>query len=83
MNVIDASVLADMISLAKRQITEDIGMNVVPTDVTSVAALHDHVDANTYGGLDDIDDDIDTVVAYGNAMHDALDRWLAAGRPTD
>jgi hypothetical protein len=33
------------------EILADVAAGVVPHDVASFAALHDHVDANTYGGL--------------------------------
>jgi len=39
----------------KAEILQDIADGVVPADVGSFSELHDHVDANCYGGLCDDD----------------------------
>lgn len=39
------------ISRAKREILDDMDSGRVPRDVQTFADLHDHVDANEYGGL--------------------------------
>lgn len=44
----------------KHEILNDVQHGVLPRLPATFAALHDHVDANTYGGLCDEHADIDT-----------------------
>ena len=39
------------IERSKMEILEDMSSGIVPTTVSSFSELHDHVDANEYGGL--------------------------------
>jgi hypothetical protein len=67
---------------AQQEILDDIASGRVPTSVTTFAELHDHVDANWYGGLFDleIDPSDDEQVEFGNDLQNRLDAWLRAGR---
>lgn len=77
---IDREKLDKAIAAAKAEITEDIRKGVVPETVGSFAELHDHVDANEYGGemVDRIYDDagLDAGCDFLNRLQDELDRWL-------
>ena len=76
-----------MVDRAKREINEDIATGRVPPTVASFAELHDHVDANTYGGLDlDAGGALDELMPHAlqtiaNAAQNELDAWIKAGRP--
>lgn len=83
-----AARIATAVALAKTEVLADIEAGRVPADVPTFAALHDHVDANEYGGLTDWpadggeDDGMwsgDTV-ADMNRVQSAVDGWLRAGR---
>lgn len=50
-------------------IEADIQAGIVPSGITDFADLHDYVDANCYGGSEDMLDELVTV--HGNE-HDAL-----------
>lgn len=69
------------IKRAKTEILNDIETGRVPATVTRFAELHDHVDANEYGGLCERDVDIDSLVGFGNELQRQVDLWLRAGRP--
>ena len=85
-----ADELAARIKRAKAEILADIGHGIVPADVAAFAKLHDHVDANEYGGLceepfysvirGDEDDPSEVSWAFGVLLQDAVDRWLRGGR---
>lgn len=76
-------VIASAVAQAKAEILADIADGTLPDDVATFSALHDHTDANLYGGL--CDDD-----AWGwwcgagfdasIAVQDQVDAWLVAGR---
>lgn len=72
--------------LAIDQITDDINLGNVPSSVSSFAELHDYVDANEYGGLDDVtivgELTMDEMIDLGNALQARLDAWIKAGRPS-
>lgn len=77
--------------MATEEIGGDINSGTVPATVTGFADLHDHVDANGYGGafdwptlVGDVDDDPEYVQAhcdFWNAVQDVCDLWIKAGRP--
>jgi hypothetical protein len=67
----------------KAEVLEDVGAGVVPADVASFGELHDHVDANCYGGAEEAweegDAGCDELCAYWNAAQGAVDEWIKAG----
>lgn len=70
------------IKRAKAEILDDIENGRVPADVTTFRELHDHVDANEYGGLcEDSPMSTRTLVVFGNELQRQLNLWLRAGRP--
>lgn len=85
-----ADELEARIARAKAEILADIGRGIVPAGVATFAELHDHVDANDYGGLTEEpfystlrgeeDDPSDESWAFGVLLQDAVDRWLRGGR---
>lgn len=96
MSTTTAPTVEQTVARAKREILEDIGVavshdgRVMPATVSTFSELHDYVDANTYGGMcdDEIVDSFGTDDAgndawtdHCNAVTDALDEWLRAGRP--
>jgi hypothetical protein len=66
---------------AQGEILADIARGLVPANVNRFSQLHDHVDANWYGGLFDIDLDGDAQADFGNELQNRLDAWLRAERP--
>lgn len=79
----------------KAEISADIAAGTVPATVATFGDLHDHVDANEYGGacgeylyrLSHTDDDLN---AFGEQYHDAVEAaqnacnaWLRSGRPAE
>lgn len=67
---------------AKAEILSDMREGKVPSTVRKFATLHDHVDANVYGGLCDIDCPLDGTRGTDrliNALQDDLDEWLKGG----
>jgi hypothetical protein len=81
------SVLADVelcltVERAKREVRADIATGTVPATVRTFSALHDHVDANGYGGAFEVPfEDTDEHLAFWNAVQTAVNDWLQAGRP--
>lgn len=77
--------LAAAIAKAKAQILEDVqaGEYAVtgPNGVKCFADLHNHIDANTLGGLADDDFPLEgeQQIEFGNALQSALDRWIREG----
>lgn len=67
------------IERGKREICADIAAGTVPVDVTEFAELHDHVDANYYGGLFETDLDGDELLNVGIIVQDALAGWMLQG----
>lgn len=69
-----------------QQIQHDIGWDInegkVPEDVRTFAQLHDHVDANEYGGACELVERIglDAAISIFNVAQAAVDEWLASGR---
>lgn len=79
--IIEAAVAA-AVERGKREIIEDVRAGRVPREVATFSELHDHVDANEYGGLCDPDtpefmwtDDL----AFPRAVQDQLNEWIADG----
>jgi|GEM_PF-6824732 len=80
-----------IVERCKREILADIASGRVPASVGSFSELHDHVDANEYGGACETDEDgigwwdmdragHEDVVRFWNAVQDRVDWWLRAGR---
>lgn len=68
------------IERAKREVIEDVRAGRVPVGVRSFSELHDHVDANHYGGAFESEwDGSDAGCAFWNRVHDAVDGWIKAG----
>ncbi|HUX91734.1 MAG TPA: hypothetical protein VMV48_13705 [Gallionellaceae bacterium] len=87
--------LYESVERMKHEILEDIKAGLVPADCPSFSSLHDHVDANCYGGFcnDDemqslinhfggIDENIGMPVAligYLNDAQNSIGRWIKDG----
>lgn len=80
-----------VVERAKAEILRDIAAGIVPATVRNFSELHDHVDANGYGGAFESDDHADESTArreaervsdFWNRVQGDLDAWLQAGRPT-
>jgi hypothetical protein len=65
------------IAQAKTEVTADVKAGRVPRSVASFSELHDHVDANEYGGLTDERADFD--LDFANALQTAVDEWIKGG----
>ena len=72
--------LQETIQRAKAEVVRDIEKGTVPDTVCSFSELHDYVDANSYGGAFEQDWDNEQT-DFWNAVQDAVDAWLKAGRP--
>lgn len=71
--------LADAVARGKREILADVAAGRVPPPA-SFSELHDHVDANEYGGLCDTYGDFETYGnEFANDVQDALDEWIRDG----
>jgi hypothetical protein len=85
---------SDTLSLAKRQMVDDVLAGYVPYDVPDFAACHDHVDANCYGertpgrcdhdfGIPAWAEDGETLseahLVFMNRLQEELDNWVRAG----
>jgi hypothetical protein len=79
----DATAVGVVVEIAKSEILADVRSGRVPATVASFAALHDHVDANCYGGAEESwaegDSAVDEMVAFWNAVQNELDAWIKAG----
>ena len=87
--------LNETIEHMKQEILEDIKAGRVPADCPSFSSLHDHVDANCYGGFCDddvmrtlvnnfrgINEDLgmpDALIGYLNDAQNSIDRWIKDG----
>lgn len=71
--------IATIVTLAKKQIREDVAAGHVPRTVASFAALHDHVDANEYGADAVPWRPISGVCDVLNPAQAALDGWIRRG----
>jgi hypothetical protein len=73
--------MANAINRARGEILADMQSGVVPPDCRSFSELHDHVDANGYGGAFEEgvpEDEAERVAffAFWNAVQDAVADWL-------
>lgn len=69
--------VAVAVAQGKREILEDVASGRIPADAASFSVLHDHVDANEYGGL--CDERAEWTNEQAAAVQDALDRWIRDG----
>jgi hypothetical protein len=73
------------VALGKGEIREDVALGHVPRDVASFGDLHDHRDANEYGGLCNEEYlaawglSSATEAAAGNDIQNLLDEWIKEG----
>lgn len=73
------------VALGKGEIREDVDLGHVPRDVASFGDLHDHRDANEYGGLCNEEYlaawglSSATEAAAGNDVQNLLDEWIKEG----
>lgn len=69
---------------ARDQISGDINAGHVPANVGSFSELHDHVDANGYGGAFEFGfDSSDDCLRFWNAVQGKIDDWVKDGMPED
>lgn len=87
--------LNETIEHMKQEILEDIKAGRVPADCPSFSSLHDHVDANCYGGFcnDDVMQTLvnnfcgineeqgmpNALIGYLNDAQNSIDRWIKDG----
>ena len=69
----------------QEEIRQDILDGIVSSSVKSFSELHNHVDANEYGGLCDealytIDPSDQDQMDQINTIQDIVDKWLSGGR---
>jgi hypothetical protein len=81
-----AEIIATAVARSKIEINADIASGRVPATVASFGELHDYVDANEYGGLCE-DSRLAMLILrndceMGNAIQNAVDAWIKAGRPS-
>lgn len=65
---------AAIVARIKQEILRDVATGVLSGMPATFAQLHDYVDANTYGGLDDVHADIDTDELI--TIHSEVEAWL-------
>jgi hypothetical protein len=75
----DTDAFNNAVDRAKLEIIADIAAGRVPSSVRTFSELHDHVDANEYGGLCDPDAYGKFDTGFANAVQSAVDTWLAGG----
>jgi hypothetical protein len=79
-----------MFKRIRREIVDDVRMGVVPADVPGFSALHDHVDANCYGGCEELLESLTTSEDDRTAALDSVrdvfcvamrevDEWIKSG----
>lgn len=73
-----AEVIATAIEQAKAEITADIEKGVVPETINDFSELHSYVDANMYGGMDEIGERYGSLTMFqiGDAVQNAVHEWL-------
>ena len=69
--------IQDAIHRAKNEIQDDVDSGLVPWTVKTFSELHDHVDANEYGGL--TEDDAAFTPDEINQIQGAVNLWLEGG----
>ena len=76
---------SDVVDRAKKEILLDMAWGNVPTSVGSFSELHDHVDANEYGGACEAwyegCTEVDEFCDFWNRVQNEVDAWLRAGGP--
>ncbi len=65
------------VELTKAEIQRDIKAGLLPATVRTFSELHDHTDANTYGGLCDVDDHYLIIIFPLQENADEADREAA------
>lgn len=67
----------EIVEQMKSEILEDMEAGLVPTNVKSFSELHDHRDANCYGGFCD-DDFADAMIDYfgGRDEHEGMPQGM-------
>ncbi len=78
MKKLTLSDLPVLVARMREEILEDMISGRVPKNVTSFSELHDHVDANCYGGLCTMQLDIqdEGTMKIVNAAQDSVSEWL-------
>lgn len=69
-----------LVDRAKREILEDIKTKLLPRTVSSFEDLHDHVDANFYGGISEDNYTVSENYEIENEFQSRIDQWLKNGR---
>ena len=75
--------MEERILIAKSEILEDLANEKFGyLDIGNFADLHDHVDANAYGGLFDLpfNDEYDENIRICNTLQAALNEWIRSGK---
>lgn len=68
------------IERAKQEILKDVRAGHVPDSCQSFSELHDHVDANGYGGAFEVGfDEGQEFCEFWNQVQDAVDQWIKQG----
>lgn len=96
-NMTRAEFIEAALARSKAEILEDIGWGIIPANVKDFSTLHDHVDANCYGGFcetqlnpvfdalfpDKADDEVSSQEFYraANEVQEQVHQWLLKGRP--
>jgi hypothetical protein len=70
------------VARCQAEVLADMNAGRVPHDVRSFSALHDHVDANCYGGSEETwyegCCEVAEYVDFWNRVQSAVDAWLKA-----
>ena len=85
-----APTIAESVARMKQEILAHIADGTVLSTITTFSELHDHVDANEYGGfcIDEVNAAIEaeysnehsSSVDYFNTCQNEVDQWLYRGR---
>lgn len=73
--------IAQAAEQVKAEILQDIATGIMPFDVADFSDLHDHVDANEYGGFCDPDGRADWETDDWIEVQEIVHQWLVDGRP--
>lgn len=78
--------LAIVLARAKWEIRRDIKAGYLPVHPKDFSELHNHVDANGYGGAFDgdaphMDSTLDVDSVFWDAVQSQIDQWIKAGMP--
>lgn len=73
--------VAEIVQRTKAEIIADVVEGHVPSDVKNFSELHDYVDANTYGGLCDEDNEVPfEPLDEINEIQNAVSDWIESGQ---